>query len=385
MSPVAPASAEELAGFLADAAAGSRTLSVLGNNSKHLMAGPMLPADQILSTVRLNRILDYEPNDLTVSVEAGARWADLQALLARKRQMIALDPPFHELATVGGVIASNSSGPLCRAFGTARDLVIGMQFATLEGKLVRAGGMVVKNVAGLDIGKLMIGSFGTLAAITSVNFRLHVVPEATETFVFSSNDLAEVIGKRDALLASVLRPLAIDVLSPSAAARLNRRGYQLAVRVGGSTRVLARYGAELSGGERIAGSDEAAFWAQIREFAADFMLRQPSGIVLRISTTLSELAGLLQLVSGPAISRAGSGTTQVYLSSSKALIPFLAAAAGYNWKFSVEYAPDDFRGTQIPQALVSMPSASTFAMMKKVKQMFDPRNLLNRSRLYGCL
>ena len=87
--------------------------------------------------------------------------------------MVPLDPPFSAGATVGGVVASNSSGPRRRLYGTARDLVIGMQFATLEGKLVQSGGMVVKNVAGLDMAKLMIGSFGTLAAIAVVNFKLH--------------------------------------------------------------------------------------------------------------------------------------------------------------------------------------------------------------------
>ena len=92
--------------------------------------------------------------------------------------MVPLDPPFAEAATVGGVVAANSSGPRRRLYGTARDLVIGMQFATLEGKLVQSGGMVVKNVAGLDMAKLMIGSFGTLAAIAVVNFKLLPMPEA---------------------------------------------------------------------------------------------------------------------------------------------------------------------------------------------------------------
>src|SRR5256886_13255208 len=97
--------------------------------------------------------------------------------------MVPLDPPFSQGATVGGVIASNTSGPRRRLYGTARDLVIGMTFATLEGKLVQSGGMVVKNVAGLDMGKLMIGSFGTLAAIAVVNFKLLPMPAANATFV----------------------------------------------------------------------------------------------------------------------------------------------------------------------------------------------------------
>src|ERR1700730_6921772 len=120
----------------------------------------------------MGRILQYEPRDLTISVEAGMRYADLSSVLAQNRQMIPLDPPFANNATIGGILAANSSGPRRRLYGTARDLVIGMKFATLEGKLIQSGGMVVKNVAGLDMGKIMIGSFGTLAALALVNFQL---------------------------------------------------------------------------------------------------------------------------------------------------------------------------------------------------------------------
>jgi FAD/FMN-containing dehydrogenase len=163
--------------------------------------------------------------------------------------MIALDPPFWNDSTVGGVVATNSSGPIRRGFGTARDLIIGMSFATLEGKLVKSGGMVVKNVAGLDMAKLLIGSFGTLAAITTVNFRVHALPEETRTFLFSFADLDRAIEKRDAVLHSVLQPMAVDLLSPVAATRLGRRGYLLTIRAGGSKAVLDRYGRELDGAE----------------------------------------------------------------------------------------------------------------------------------------
>ena len=105
-------------------------------------------------------------------MEAGLPFAELNAQLAKNGQTIPLDGPWSETATVGGMVAANISGARRRRYGAARDLVIGMTFATLEGKLVETGGMVVKNVAGLDMGKLMIGSFGTLAAIVSVNFRV---------------------------------------------------------------------------------------------------------------------------------------------------------------------------------------------------------------------
>ena len=158
---------------LGEAAAQRRTIKVAGASSKRRMAGPVEPADVTVTTAALGRVLQYEPQDLTISVEAGLPYWELTRVLAANRQMIPLDPPFAASATVGGVIASNSSGPRRRLYGTARDLVIGMKFATLEGKLVQSGGMVVKNVAGLDMGKLMIGSFGTLAAIAVVNFKVH--------------------------------------------------------------------------------------------------------------------------------------------------------------------------------------------------------------------
>src|ERR1017187_3889515 len=124
--------------------------------------------------------------------------------------MVPLDPPFADSATVGGVVASNGSGPRRRFYGTARDFIIGMRFATLEGKLVQSGGMVVKNVAGLDMAKLMIGSFGTLAAIAVVNFKLVPAPEAEQFFPLPFRSIDEAIAARNQVLASPLQPVAID-------------------------------------------------------------------------------------------------------------------------------------------------------------------------------
>lgn len=144
MHRVTPSSAEDLAFALQEAGSKRRTIEITGNNSKRLMGGPVRPAEVLVCARGLRRVLQYEPNDLTISVEAGMAFADLQKLLAANGQMIALDPPFPAEATVGGIVSANSSGPMRRLFGTARDLIIGMQFATLEGRLVRTGGMVVK-------------------------------------------------------------------------------------------------------------------------------------------------------------------------------------------------------------------------------------------------
>jgi glycolate oxidase FAD binding subunit len=384
MQSVIPSSVRDLSTILKEAAAEEQTIEITGNSSKQLMGGPTTPAETKVNTGGLRRVLKYEPNDLTISVEAGMPFADLQALLAKNRQMVALDPPFFAKATVGGVVATNSSGPMRRAYGTARDQVIGMKFATLAGKQVNSGGMVVKNVAGLDMGKLMIGSFGTLAVITSVNFRLHPMPEETHTFVFSVDDLGQLLEQRNSILYSVLRPIALDIISPPAATRLGLRGHVLAMRAGGSPKVLARYERELQGAMRITGAEDTIFWTQIREFPGDFLRRQPNGVVVRIASKIGDVAAVLRLVSSPCICRAASGITYVYLSSWQGVTPLWHAAAENGWSAVVEFAPLEARTSRELWLLNSTKeSAEAFAMMKKVKNMFDPGMLLNRSRLYG--
>ena len=155
-----PANPEELRSALHSAAASHRSIEIFGAHSKRSMGGPIAKAGERISTAAMKRILKYEPRDLTISVEAGMPYAELSRELARNGQMIPLAGPYSAEGTIGGIVAANISESRRRGYGTARDLVIGMEFATLEGKLVRSGGMVVKNVAGLDMGKLMIGSYG---------------------------------------------------------------------------------------------------------------------------------------------------------------------------------------------------------------------------------
>ncbi len=384
MKLLTPASAEELAQALQQTAANSQTITVSGNHSKRSMGGPILAADVTLSTAKLQRVLDYEPNDLTLSVEAGMPFCQVQKLLAARGQMVALDPPHSAEATIGGVIATNSSGPMRRGFGTARDLVIGMCFATLEGKLVKTGGMVVKNVAGLDLGKLMIGSFGTLAVVTSINLRVHALPRETRTFLFTCAGAEAAMKKRDAILSGVLQPMAIDLLSPAAAVRLGRRGYLIVVRAGGTANVLSRYTRELRDAEQLTSDADTQIWQQIREFTPEFLRRQPGGLVVRISSALSGIADVLRSAAGPCISRAASGVSYVYATSWQGVAPLLKAAAEHGWSAVVEHAPEEVRSAR---DLWFSPScgaeSTTFAMMKKVKHLFDPNALLNRSRLYG--
>ena len=376
-----PQSSAELAEALAAAAAHRRTIALSGHASKRLMAGPNEPAGVSISTAGLDRVLEYEPRDLTISVEAGLPWSELAGLLAQNRQMVPLDPPFAASATVGGVMAANSSGPRRRLYGTARDLVIGMRFATLEGKLVQSGGMVVKNVAGLDMAKLMIGSFGTLAAITVVNFKLLPMPEAERSFLMPFDTVAAAVAARNRVLASPLQPAALDLLNPAAAAQFGGSQWLLALRAGGSAAALHRYEAELAAiAGRLAVETECpeTFWPDVESFTPQFLKRYPDGAVVRVSCTLKELESAMASFAGPAVARAASGVCYGYFEQADAASGWFAHARTHGWKAVIEFAPEARKG-----ALDLWPSpGGDFEIMRRIKSMFDPSNLLNRGRLY---
>jgi glycolate oxidase FAD binding subunit len=346
------------------------------------MAGPITPADQQISTAGLRRVLQYEPRDLTISVEAGLPWRELEGVLKTNRQIVPLDPPFGATATVGGVMASNTSGPRRRLYGTARDLVIGMQFATLEGKLVQSGGMVVKNVAGLDMAKLMIGSFGTLAAITVVNFKLLPKPVTERSFVLAFKTVTQAITARNQILASPLQPAAIDLLNPAAGVTLGNRTWLLALRAAGNRAVVSRIERELA----AFSADATAFedrlqdelWRMIGEFTPIFLARHADGAVVRVSCTLKELDAVMGTFEGPAVARAGSGVVYGYFEQTGTALQWLADAVKRGWRAVIEFAPAVRRND-----LELWPApGGDLEVMQRIKHLFDPDNLLNRDRLY---
>lgn len=369
---------------LRSAASRRQSIALGGNFSKRLMGGLAGPADVTISTAGLNRVLQYEPRDLTISVEAGLSYSELTRLLADHEQMIPLDPAFADTATVGGIVATNSSGPRRRLYGTARDLVIGMKFATLEGKLVQSGGMVVKNVAGLDMAKLMIGSFGTLAAIATVNFKLQPRPAVERTFLLPFESLEEAIAVRNAILKSVLQPAAIDLLNPQAAAYLKRAGYILAIQAGGNAAAVERYDRELralSNTIVLEPPEAAEYWRGIQNFAESFLQTREDAAIARVSCTLMQVKDAIESLPVAAIARAGSGVCYGYFESCRAAAEWAAAAVARGWKAVVEFAPE----AQKAECSLWPSPGSDFEMMKKVKHLFDPYHLLNRGRLYGLI
>jgi glycolate oxidase FAD binding subunit len=374
-----PSTPEELAEALHGAASANRTIALFGNHTKRRIAGAEFAADESISSCALRRVIQYEPHDLTISVEAGLPWSELTRLLAKNRQMVPLDPPFADRATVGGAIASNSSGPRRRLFGTARDFVIGMKFATLEGKLVQSGGMVVKNVAGLDMAKLMIGSFGTLAAIAVVNFKLWPLPERERSFLLPFESAAAATAARDKILAGALQPAVVDLLNPAASATVGNAAWLLAIRVGGNADAIDRAErelAELADGRALDDPAQTTLWRHMEEFTPRFLESRPDGAVVRASCTLKEVEGAMQTFAGPAVARAGSGVCYGYFEKSADAVKWIDGKS----KAVIEYGPEKRSSLD----LWPLPGGD-FAVMQRVKHLFDPGNFLNRGRLYNRL
>jgi glycolate oxidase FAD binding subunit len=201
---VSPRDESEVAAVLTVATAHHLAVVVRGGGTKLDWGAPPTRCDVILSTSRLQGVVDHEPADLVCVVRAGTTLAALQEHLTSTpgfRQRLMLDPPHGAAASLGGVVATAASGSVRTRFGTPRDLVIGASFVLSDGTVGRSGGKVVKNVAGFDVAKLLVGSLGTLAVITEIAWRLHPLPPASRTVAFESRSVddlcafARVVGR----------------------------------------------------------------------------------------------------------------------------------------------------------------------------------------------
>ncbi len=214
---VFPGSIEEVATVIALAAEAALPVTPWGGGTAASVGVPAARAGLVLGLRRLNRLVEHEPGDLTVTVEAGMTVADLQAALRSHGQWLSLDPPDAARATVGGVLAANASGPRRHLYGTARDLLIGVTVVTADAAVVKGGGRVVKNVAGYDLPKLFIGSYGTLGVIVEATVKLRPLPDDERLVCVSFERLKDAGVAVRALMASDLIPNAVDLLDVTAA------------------------------------------------------------------------------------------------------------------------------------------------------------------------
>ena len=179
---VAPADAQEIAKVLQYCSSAGLAVVPRGGGTKLGWGNRPRQAELVLSTERLNRVIEHAWGDMTTTVEAGCTIASLQQTLKQHGQRLAADPLWPDRATVGGLLATADNGTLRLRYGGVRDLVLGVEVVLPDGNVIKAGGKVVKNVAGYDLTKLVIGSLGTLGVITKATFRLHPIPVATATY-----------------------------------------------------------------------------------------------------------------------------------------------------------------------------------------------------------
>lgn len=209
---VLPASIREIREVFIYAADNKLSIVPAGSGTKLGIGNPPERVDLVVSTLGLNEVLEYEPGDLTATVQSGVRLADLQAKLAENGQYLPFDPPYLNRATVGGIVAANSSGPSSLYYGNSRNRVLGMQLVQSNGTAVKCGGRVVKNVAGYDLNKLYIGSFGTLGIITEITFKLNPLPEVERTMLITFKSVAQASRTAIEISDSQLLPIFLNLI-----------------------------------------------------------------------------------------------------------------------------------------------------------------------------
>jgi glycolate oxidase FAD binding subunit len=377
-----PDSADELAAALKAAADAGQAVAAVGGGTQLDLGMPPSRLDVVIETTRLDRVVEYEPADLTVTVEAGMRFGELQRRLGEQGQFLALDPPALPEATIGGLIATNASGPLRFAHGTARDLVIGTRVANPDGTLTRAGGRVVKNVAGYDLNKLYIGSLGTLAIIVELSFKLAPIPPASDTLVgdFDVPDAAAEVVR--AVIHAPLSPLAIELVG-------SRR---VVFRLGGYPRAVERQVRDLSKliadhGGRVADTS-AEVWDELvrarvaaRQRAVVVKATAPISLASRLVAILeSRLRELEPLV----WAHAGSGVAYAACSAPRDAGALASArddvqALGTNASLVVERCPTALKGA----IDVWGDPGPSLSLMRAIKARLDPNNTLNPGRYVG--
>ena len=231
---VEPRNANEAATVLRLASENGWRVECAGNGT-NAFGNRRTRVDLVITTRRMTDVVEYEPADLVIGVQAGMTFDQLQRETRRNAQRLAQDPPVSDRSTIGGVIATSRSGPLRYAHGTMRDHVLGLQMVTADGRILQLGGRVVKNVAGYDLVRLMVGSAGTLGLITSAYLRLKPVPQTDETVVLTANSAAPLLEIAQFTTDLNLEAQAIELVGPES----DRGAWSLLVRLAGNSESVA--------------------------------------------------------------------------------------------------------------------------------------------------
>jgi glycolate oxidase FAD binding subunit len=383
---IEPGSPEEASQVLAWATGEGLKVVPCGARTKLDRGAAPAACDVLLDLGRLNRVTEHASGDLTVTVQAGVRLADLQRQLAEAGQFLAVDPPVP--GTVGGLVATADSGPRRLRYGGVRDLILGSTFVRADGVIARAGGKVVKNVAGYDLPKLLTGSLGTLAVVVEATFRLYPLPAASAT-VLVDVALAELRRKAGTILQSTLVPTSLDYFSDPAGSTL------LAVRFEStlaSTQAQAELAARVLGGSSriVTGAEEQALWQSFDAVTGT----ADNDVLARLVATASDLPGLLERALRAAIGAGTQLTVRAHAGHGHALLRWRdakrdtalallqelrSAAESQGHNLVIWRAPSEVRGAIDVWGSVG----EGLGLMRSVKQQFDPKSTLNPGRFVG--
>ena len=374
----APETFEDAAAALAGATAEGQTVRIIGAGTKLGWGREAAAPDVAVHTTGLHRILEHNAGDLTASLEAGVSLELAQRTFAAAGQMLALDPPLSvngtPSPTIGGVVATGDCGPLRHRYGGPRDLVVGATVALSDGTVARAGGKVIKNVAGYDLAKLLSGSFGTLGLILSVNVRLHPLHESSVTALGAAADPDRLSAAAVALTAAPLEFEALDV------AWHDGRGGLLARCAGPQAPRRARRAAALMAEHGLTAVDvtdaDGRLWE--RQRAGQRSANQALVRIAAPPSALASVATATQICDGTLVGRAALGQSFVEVdpgavSRLRERLPAGAAAVLLD-------APAALRAESDPWGL---PDGPALALMRRVKARFDPAGTCNPGLFVG--
>lgn len=380
---VEPANEAELAAALQLANDAGLAVIPRGGGTKLGWGNLPVRAQIVLSTIRLNRIIEHVWADLTVSVEAGCTVANLQAALAEHGQRLAVDPLWPERATIGGILSANDSGPLRLRFGALRDLILGVTIALPDGTVASSGGKVVKNVAGYDLPKLVTGALGTLGVITRAVFRLHPLPHHTKTISISPMNLAAAQQLLSAVQDSNLAHTSLQLRAAQDAAPVVDMLFE------GTQEGIAAQIEQLKSFVAPARIKEAspAAWS-----ACELLWNTvDSAAVAKITSLPASLAETIEHVRGLAGSHSalwrvviqGTGVGSLRLDSDPknlhgCLTALRAELERPGGSLVVQHLP-----TGTPSIDAWGTPGDTLPLMRAIKKQFDPKSTLNHGRFVG--
>ena len=386
-----PADLDEAAEVMRETAGRKETVAFAGGGTALELGAPPARLDSVVSTRRMTRILEHAPSDQIVSVEAGLPLADLQRALASSGQRLALDPPLSHRTTVGGLVASNVFGPRRARFGSVRDLLIGATIVRADGTVAKGGGKVVKNVAGFDVPKLMVGSLGTLALIAAATFRLHPRPEVDSTVLLAGRTAADVMAVADAVRAAQIEPASVAAMTAGLAFSLD-----LAVRFEGfAAGVASQRDAFLALDVVKAGTVEVLDGAAAGGlWAKHDALRTSGALRVKASAVTHDLSALAGRLFGPLLSALSSpamiwyptlgivflaGAPDDDAATARSLADARAELVKRGGSLVLEAAPAAIR----ERVDVWGPAGSALPLMKRMKESLDPDRRLAPGRFVG--